>query len=113
MIDSSSTIILYDFYGWLHCICMMHLFYCDFTIALVLRDAYPAQDWKGIRLDLVGLTEIMLTSSYNPIFSTPRSLKPNQSTAAVMPLPQLVMMGRPPLMIDSACSEPTALTSAL
>lgn len=55
---------------------------------------------------------VKVTSSYKPIFCTPKSCKPSQRTAAVMPLPQLVTTGLSPLRIFSTSVGPTATSNA-
>lgn len=47
------------------------------------------------------------TSSYNLISGTPRSVKPSHITHAVIPLPQVVTIGRSPWMIWQPRSSPT------
>ena len=75
---------------------------------------------KGIEHTVSSITHVYhgtissrnLTSSYNAGFCTPSNLSPSHNTPAVIPLPQLVTIGRLPWMTSSAFFSPIAFTSA-
>lgn len=57
--------------------------------------------------------ELLLTSSYKPTCWTPSNCRPNHSTPAVIPLPQVAVTRLSPLRIFSLSSVPTAASTAL